>query len=145
MCPSVPTLFLFLCLLFEIVCVQLFAILKLLGGVNVWNTIMDSNLLNNLFNIKESDIEKFDSYNNEDGSIIVHIRLKKKEDVYCPICNKKLSCNGYKVKPIKHKALSDRNMKIFYEADNVNIFFTKMGRLIFTNLGASYLTHLIHL
>ncbi len=77
---------------------------------------MDSNLLNDLFNIKESDIEKFDSCNAEDGNIIVHLRLKKKTDVLCPICNRKLSCNGFKIKPIKHKILSDRNMMVYYEA-----------------------------
>ena len=37
--------------------------------------------------------------------------------MYCPICNIRLIGNGIKQKQINHKVLTDRNMKLIYEAN----------------------------
>ena len=75
------------------------------------------NLLIDMFNIKEEDIELFNTSNREDGSVAVRLRLKKRNnDLFCPVCGNKLVGNGTKLKPVKHKILTDRNMEVFYEA-----------------------------
>lgn len=75
------------------------------------------NLLIDMFNIKEEDIELFNTSNREDGSVAVSLRLKKRNnDLFCPVCGNKLVGNGTKLKPVKHKILTDRNMEVFYEA-----------------------------
>lgn len=75
------------------------------------------NLLIDMFNIKEEDIEIFNTSNKDDGTVTVNLRLKKRNgDLFCPVCGNKLVGNGTKVKPIKHKILTDRNMKVSYEA-----------------------------
>ena len=73
------------------------------------------NLIKALFNIDSNDIEKLEVVQNE-KDLAIHVRLKKKETVFCPLCGKKLIGNGTKDKPINHKALVDRNMALIYEA-----------------------------
>lgn len=69
-----------------------------------------------MFNVNSNDIDKFDTYNTEDGTIEIIIRLKRKE-CYCPSCGNKLIGNGISRKDINHKVLSDRNSKLIYEAN----------------------------
>lgn len=66
-------------------------------------------------NIDENDIEKFDTFNDDDGSLKATIRLKKK-DLYCPNCGWKLSGNGFKFKPVNHQFLTGRTVNITYQA-----------------------------
>ena len=73
------------------------------------------NLIKALFNIDSNDIEKLEIVQNE-KDLAIHVRLKKKEPIFCPLCGKKLIGNGTKDKPINHKALVDRNMVLIYEA-----------------------------
>lgn len=74
------------------------------------------NLLKNLFNVDVSDLELFQTYNDGNG-LIVKVRLNKpKEYPYCLRCDRKMVLNGTKEKPINHKILADRNIKILYEA-----------------------------
>lgn len=84
------------------------------GGVR--NGEIMNNLILNMFNISRNDIDKFDTSNNEDGSINVVIRLKRKL-LYCPVCGNKLLSNGITKKVINHKVLSDRNAALIYEAN----------------------------
>ena len=59
------------------------------------------NLLIDMFNIKEEDIELFNTSNREDGSVAVRLRLKKRNnDLFCPVCGNKLVGNGTKLKPV---------------------------------------------
>ena len=75
------------------------------------------NLIKDLFNIDEKQIEYFESHNEDDGTIIIHIRLKPSDTpLYCPVCGNKLCGNGRKNKPINHRILTDRNCKLIYEA-----------------------------
>lgn len=75
------------------------------------------NLIKNIFNIGSNQIDKFETVN-DGNDIVVHIRLKKPNyDMHCPKCKSKLIGNGVKPKPINHKAFSDRNMKLIYEAN----------------------------
>ena len=69
-----------------------------------------------MFNVDSNDIDKFDTSNNEDGTVEIIIRLKRKE-CYCPSCGNKLIGNGVSRKDINHKVLSDRNSKLIYEAN----------------------------
>ena len=68
------------------------------------------NLIMDMFNVDSNDIDKFDTSNNEDGTVEIIIRLKRKE-CYCPSCGNKLIGNGVSRKDINHKVLSDRNSK----------------------------------
>ena len=74
------------------------------------------NLIMDMFNVDSNDIDKFDTSNNEDGTVEIIIRLKRKE-CYCPSCGNKLIGNGVSRKDINHKVLSDRNSKLIYEAN----------------------------
>jgi len=75
------------------------------------------NLIKSIFNIASERIDKLESINYTDG-VTVHIRLKKPDyDMYCPICGTKLIGNGVKTKPINHKAFTDRNMLLLYDAN----------------------------
>lgn len=46
-----------------------------------------------MFNVDPNDIDKFDTYNTENGTFEIIIRLKRKK-CYCPICGNKLVSNG---------------------------------------------------
>ena len=72
-------------------------------------------LIESIFNIHAWQIEKLETINKE-KEMIVHIRLKKEDSLFCPICGSHLIGNGVKSKPINHKVLTDRNMKLIYEA-----------------------------
>ena len=75
------------------------------------------NLIKDLFNVDEGQIEHFESHNDEEGNIIIHLRLKPISDpLLCPVCGNKLCGNGITEKKINHKILADRNCKLFYEA-----------------------------
>ena len=74
------------------------------------------NLIKVLFNVNSNDIDRINVVQN-DGNLTVYIRLKRKESIYCPVCGKKLVGNGTKSKPINHKVLTDRNMKLIYKAN----------------------------
>lgn len=76
------------------------------------------NLIKSLFNIDNNDIDKFVIVNDGE-SLIVHIRLKKKDNLICPVCGKKLVSNGTKDKPINHKTLVDRKTSLIYEANRL--------------------------
>ena len=79
--------------------------------------IFMKNLIKDLFNVDEGQIEHFESHNDEEGNIIIHLRLKPISDpLLCPVCGNKLCGNGITEKKINHKILADRNCKLFYEA-----------------------------
>ncbi len=79
--------------------------------------IFMKNLIKDLFNVDEGQIEHFESHNDEEGNIIIHLRLKPISDpLFCPVCWNKLCGNGIMEKKINHKILADRNCKLFYEA-----------------------------
>ncbi|MBQ0035800.1 MAG: ISL3 family transposase [Firmicutes bacterium] len=75
-----------------------------------------NNLIKSLFNIDNDEIDKIYTVNDDNG-LVVHIRLKRKNCFICPVCGRKLVGNGYKNKPINHKALVDRNTSLIYEAN----------------------------
>lgn len=70
----------------------------------------------NMFNINLNSVDRFDTSNNDDGSITVTVRLKRTER-YCPVCGCRLTSNGVSRKIINHKVLTDRNTKLLYEAN----------------------------
>lgn len=74
-----------------------------------------NNLIISLFNVRKEDIEKMNSIN-EGDNLIVNIRLKPSKNLVCPVCGHNLTGNGFKVKPVNHKILTDRNVKLLYEA-----------------------------
>ena len=75
------------------------------------------NLIKSIFNIDSNQIRKFNTVY-ENGCTIVRIRLNKPNyDLLCPVCESRLIGNGVKIKPINHKVLTDRNMKLMYEAN----------------------------
>ena len=73
-------------------------------------------LIESIFNIKLGQIQKLETVGDGD-CLISYIRLKRSDDMYCPICNIRLIGNGIKQKQINHKVLTDRNMKLIYEAN----------------------------
>lgn len=63
-----------------------------------------------------NDIEKLNTVNTNAG-MLCFIRLKKPdENPYCLVCHKKMVGNGIERKVVTHKILTDRNMKVIYEA-----------------------------
>ena len=75
-----------------------------------------NNLILDLFNISSDDIDYIHSFNDENNTVNVVVRLKKKS-LYCPKCGNKMISNGIIEKPVKHKVLIDRNMKLLYKAN----------------------------
>lgn len=69
-----------------------------------------------LFNINLESIDKFSTSNSDDGTVCINVRLKRSIR-YCPVCGSKLVSNGISKKLINHKVISDRNAKLFYEAN----------------------------
>ena len=74
------------------------------------------NLIKSLFNIDSNDVDKFETVNDEEG-LKAHIRLKRKDNLICPVCGNKLISNGTKNKPVNHNALVDRDISLIYEAN----------------------------
>ena len=75
-----------------------------------------NNLILDLFNVSSDDIDYIHSFNDENNAVNIVVRLKKKS-LYCPKCGNKMVSNGVINKPVKHKILIDRNMKLLYEAN----------------------------
>ena len=73
-----------------------------------------NNLILNIFNIDIDDVDKFTSHN-DNGKLIIHIRLKKAIK-YCPRCGRPLISNGFKSKTINHSALIHAQLTLIYEA-----------------------------
>ena len=63
-----------------------------------------------MFNIKEEDIELFNTSNREDGSVAVRLRLKKRNnDLFCPVCGNKLVGSIANLKVTKNAAYNFTN------------------------------------
>ena len=77
-------------------------------------------LITAVFNIDDSRIESFKSEitKSEDGEELVcfYIKFQKQSGLVCPVCGQQLTSNGSKKKPVNHQVLTNRHVKLIYDA-----------------------------
>jgi len=71
--------------------------------------------ITDILNIELNDNESMSSIDKSDGSLVIKIKLKRKNDVCCPYCGGNVKIHGYYERKLIHSTLINRKCYIIYQ------------------------------
>ena len=71
--------------------------------------------ITDMLNIELSEIESLNSIPQSDDSIVIKIKLNRKENNSCPLCHGKVKIHGYYPRKLLHSTLVNRKCTIIYD------------------------------
>ena len=71
--------------------------------------------ITDMLNIESSEIESLNSIPHSDGSIVIKVKLCRKENMSCPLCHGYVKIHGYYPRKLLHSTLVNRKCTIIYD------------------------------
>ena len=71
--------------------------------------------ITDMLNVELDELDSITSIPQSDDSIVIKLKLCKKENVSCPICHGKVKTHGYYSRKLLHSTLVNRKCTIVYQ------------------------------